>query len=127
VVVKNLQASITIPAAAVSLLTLGGGQGVMVSGTATAIDIHATDATPAPVNAAAKPIPFGPYHLSSGKSLLIKFPPAPIAVGTWVAGTKGTMTFTVTKVAVELDLMGAPVRATCLPATVATISTTTVS
>jgi hypothetical protein len=126
VVVKDVQATITIPASAVSLLTLGSSQGLTVTGKATTIDIHATDATPATVNAAAQPMSFGPYTLSSSKSLVIRFPATPISVGTWVAGKKGTMTFTVSKVAVDMELLGAPVEATCLPRTVATISSTTV-
>lgn len=125
VVLSGLQASITIPAVAVNLISLTGGRSA--SGKVTAVDIRATDATPATVNAAAAPIAFGPYTLVKGRPLLIKFPAAPISVGGWVARAKGTMTFTASMVVLTINIGTLPIVASCVPTAPDPITSVTVS
>lgn len=97
------------------------------SGTVTKLAIHSTDAKPATVNAAAKPIAFGPIALVKNKAITIAVPHSPETIGKWVAQSTGTMTFTSGAVDLKIKVGSFTVVATCKPTKAVTVSTTQVS
>lgn len=96
-------------------------------GTVTNLDVKSTDAKPINVNAAHKPISFGPVALVMNKALTIAVPATPARIGSWVAQTAGTMTFSPGPMALTIEVGTFTVKATCKPTSTVTLSTTTVS
>lgn len=120
----GFQAKVTIPASFVTeLVDLLGLKNL--SGELATFNIVSTNKA-STVNAAGKGIKFGPLALTSGKGLTIGLPAKPTTVGSWTAGTKGTMTFRPGKLEMTANVQGTPLSLTCKPGHTV-LSTTSVS
>jgi hypothetical protein len=121
----GFQATVTIPASLVDELITKGATAVTME--ATVLDVNSTDAKPKTVNSARSHIKFGPVKLYEGMPAVFPLPQYPITIGTWTAGSKGTMVFTAGSAELILTASKLTVKATCKPSSHTTISTTTVS
>ncbi len=86
-----------------------------ISGTVTAFDVDATNATPATVNGAATPISFGPDSFTAGDPLTLTLPATPETVGPFVAGSSGTVVLTPGDITLTTTLSGMSYTIPCTP------------
>jgi hypothetical protein len=93
---------VQLPVSLVNQL-LGFGQSSL-SGNIGAVDFDATDATPAVINAAASPLPFGPVALVANQPATFTVPTAPTNVGPWTAGSSGSIAITPGPIVFNLDI-----------------------
>jgi hypothetical protein len=127
----GFQFHFTIPAAMVNQWLKYGGRSI--SGTCKTIDINATDAKTATVNAAGPDgIAISRINLQENKAVTITVPASADTEGTWTASKKGTMRFDTGDIDFTLELgeLGggviASIKFTGKPSPAATISETTV-
>ena len=126
VTMSGYQVKVHVPAADVNkVISLTHAKSA--KGTVTTLDVKSSDAKPATVNAAKKPISFGPVALVMNKALTISVPAKPTTIGSWVAQTAGTMTFSPAGMVLTIDVGTFAVKATCKPTSTVTLSSTTVS
>lgn len=107
---------VQIPAEFVNLAIEAGGL-TSLSGDITQLDFNATNATPATIDEASTEIPFGPIPLTLNQPAAITIPNTPAKVGTWTAGSSGTINFTPGDSTVVLDFGTSSIDITCMPAT----------
>lgn len=124
VTMSGWQLTVTVPASLVNEFLRYGVN--TLSGRLTNFTIASTNSTGA-VNAAGKGIPLPHSPLQANTPVTVKLPSTPKAIGTWTAGTAGTMTFRTGKALLTFSGLGAPVPVTCLPKPSTTISHTTVA
>ncbi|MGO9558327.1 MAG: IPT/TIG domain-containing protein [Acidimicrobiales bacterium] len=114
--ITGVQSTTVLPASVVnSLLSLTSA----AQGNVTDFEVDATDATPASINGAATPIPFGPVPLKKNKTATVIAPATPESVGPFTAGSNGTISLfpgDITLVS-PLDVGGTTINATirCTP------------
>jgi hypothetical protein len=120
------QVKVHIPAADVNRV-IGLTHAKSAKGTVTTLDVRATDAKTAIVNAAKKPISFGPVALVMNKALTLSVPAKPATIGSWISQSSGKMTFSPGAMVLTIDVGAFAVKATCKPSSTETLSTTTVS
>jgi len=123
---SDVQAAITIPAAALDKPIRKGA--TTLTATVDVLDINASDARVKTMNVTNTPVTVGPITLVTGQPVIFVVPPNPTRTGIWGAKTTGTMMFTTGKVTIVLDFgaLGATT-AQCKPKPTAVISTTTVT
>jgi hypothetical protein len=123
---SGYQVKVHIPAADVNKV-IGLTHAHSAKGTVTTLNVSSSDAKPVIVNAARKPISFGPIALVMNKAITIAVPAKLTTIGGWVAQGAGTMTFSPGAMAITIDVGTFVVKATCKPSSKVTLSTTTVS
>jgi hypothetical protein len=122
------QVGVTIPAADVNkVISLTHAKSA--SGKATKLDLVATDADVATVNAAARPIAFGPVALVQNKPATLRLPATPAIVGHWTAADKAgaVMSFSAGTIVISLTVGPYSGSATCKPAKAVAVSTTKIA
>jgi hypothetical protein len=120
----DFQVVLTIPSSLVNAARSTGA--TSIQGTASALDVAATNATPASLNAAAPPIPYGPLALVENEPLAVRLPAAAASVGPWTASAAGVVSFT--PGAIDVSVSGGTAlhtTLTCTPTTTGAFATTT--